>query len=246
MTEVLEIIRQRHSTRGAFDLTRPIEKTQLHQILEAARWAPTDHNMQNFEILIVDDKEKLVAVGQIPAELSEDFLRENYAQLSFSKEELLIKKRGMLASEFPPAWIDPEAWNPTSDYTSQLSFLARSVGETPLLLIVLYDATKRAPASEGDVLGHMSLGCVLENMWLASESLGVGFHVLTVFSNGRVQEQVKRLLHVPPQMKIAFACALGYPANSSDESLRVRRNLEDFIHHNQFGRKDLLWEPSRP
>ena len=29
---------------------------------------------------------------------------------------------------------------------------------------------KRAPASEGDALGIMSLGCVMQNMWLMAES----------------------------------------------------------------------------
>jgi hypothetical protein len=32
------------------------------------------------------------------------------------------------------------------------------------LLVILFDPSKRAPASEGDVLGMMSLGCVMENM----------------------------------------------------------------------------------
>lgn len=75
---------------------------------------------------------------------------------------------------FPPAWTNPEAWSSDSDYTSQLTFLGRSVGETQLLLIVLYDCNRRVPGSEGDFLGHMSLGCVMENMWLMSQSLGVG------------------------------------------------------------------------
>jgi hypothetical protein len=60
--------------------------------------------MQNFEFVIVDDKMQLEALGKIPAEMSEDFLRENYAQLSFSEAELSIEKTGMLASTFPRAW----------------------------------------------------------------------------------------------------------------------------------------------
>ena len=241
MADILKIIRERHSTREPFDPGRPVKKQDLKLILEAARWAPTPNNMQNFAILLVDEKDRLDAIAKIPAEMSEAFLRENYEQLSFSKEELQIKKTGMLAEMFPPAWINPEAWNPESDYTSQLTFLGRSVGETQLLLIVLYDCRRRAPGCEGDFLGHMSLGCVLENMWLMSQSLGLGFHVLTVFSDGQVEKKVRNILRIPQNMKIAFACALGYPAVASDTSLRVRRDLEDFVHHNQFDHKDLLW-----
>ena len=241
MTDILKTIRERHSTREPFDPGRPVKKQDLKLILEAARWAPTPNNMQNFEILLVDAKERLDAIAKIPAEMSEAFLRENYDQLSFSKEELQIKKTGMLAESFPPAWTTPEAWRPDSDYTSQLTFLGRSVGETQLLLIGLYDSRKRAPGSNGDFLGHMGLGCVMENMWLMSQSLGIGFHVLTVFSDGNVEKKVRGLLHIPQHMKIAFACALGYPTLASDSSTRVRRDLENFVHHNQFDHKDLLW-----
>ena len=56
------------------------------------------------------------------------------------------------------------------------------------MFVVVYNPRKRAPASEGDVLGMMSLGCVMENM-------------------------------------------------SSVKYLRVRREAEDFTHHNRFGNK---------
>ncbi|MGC9200141.1 MAG: nitroreductase family protein [Acidobacteriaceae bacterium] len=241
MPGILKLIRDRHSTRGSFDTSRPVTREQLKQVLEAARWAPTPNNMQNFEIVVVDEKEQIEAIGKIPAEMTEAFLRENYAQLSFTEEELLVKKSGMLASAFPAAWTDPEAWNPESDYRYQMTFLGRAVEETSLLLVVLYDGSKRAPGSERDVLGQIGLGCVLENMWLMSESLGIGFHVLTVFGDGRVEKEVKKVLHVPEPMKVAYACSLGHRATPQPDYPRVRRELESFIHHNRFGRKDIAW-----
>jgi nitroreductase len=243
MPAIAELIRDRHSTRGAFDCSRPIDKPQLKAILEAARWAPTPTNMQNFAIVIVDAAEQLEAIGKIPAQMSERFLRENYEQLSFSEAELSIRKTGMLASAFPKQWTDPEAWNPGADARCQLTFLGRSVLETPLLLVVLYDGNEHAPGSEGDSLGLMGLGCVMENMWLMAEELGIGMHVLTVFSDSAVEKEVVKTLHIPPPMKIAFACALGYAAEPSSRYVRVRRDLEEFVHHNRFGHKDILWKP---
>ena len=243
MSGIAEIIRNRHSTRGAFDCSRPITKPQLKAILEAAQWAPTPTNMQNFEIVIVDEPEQLQAIGEIPAQMSERFLRENYEQLSFSEAELSIKKEGMLASAFPKQWTDPESWNPEADARSQLTFLGRSVLETPLLLVVIYDGNEHAPGSDGDPLGLIGLGCVMENMWLMAEELGIGMHVLTVFSDSAVEKQVMTTLHIPPPMKIAFACALGHASEPSHRYVRVRRDLEDFVHHNRFGHKDILWKP---
>ncbi len=90
MTNILKTIRERHSTREPFDPSRSVEKEDLKLILEAARWAPT---MQNFEILLVDAKERLDAIARIPGRNVRGLLPENYQQLSFSKEELHIKRR---------------------------------------------------------------------------------------------------------------------------------------------------------
>jgi len=108
-----------------------------------------------------------------------------------------------------------------------------------VMLIVVYDTRKRAPASEGDFLGIMSLGCVMENMWLMSNSLGIGFHLMSALSGDPVEKEVKGILNIPEYLKIAFTCRLGYPLSSTSKYLRVRRNIEDFTHYNKFGNKEV-------
>jgi nitroreductase len=238
---LLALIRRRHSSRGAFNPERKISDATLAKVLEAARWAPTPNNMQNFEIIVVDDARTLASIEQLPAEMSEAYLKENYALLSTSEDELRARKIGTMASLYPRAWVDPEAWNPESVYRSQLTYLGKSFLQPSLLLVVLYDAGTRAPGSEGDTLGLMGLGCVMENMWLMAESLALGMHVLTVFSDSRVETEVARILKIAPPMKIAFACGLGYPIEPVVEGVRVRRDLRDFVHHNTFGGKDMGW-----
>jgi nitroreductase len=77
IADILKTIQERHTTREPFDRDRPVTREDLKLILEAARWAPTANNMQNFEILLVDAKDRLEAIAKIPAEMSEAFLREN-------------------------------------------------------------------------------------------------------------------------------------------------------------------------
>jgi nitroreductase len=235
MDKLLELIERRHSARIPFDRERPIPWEDLGQILEAARWAPTAHNMQNFEIVVVDDPHLLEQIGSIQSPLSEAFLRENYQQLSFSEEELRRKKVGILGSMFPPSWRDPARFAEVA-HESEPTPLRQSLQGCPLLLIVLYDASKRAPASEGDVLGIMSLGCLMENMWLMAQALGIGLQILSVFSASAVEEEIKRLLAIPPSLKIAFAARLGYPLAQPTYYLRVRRAVEDFTHRNRYGK----------
>jgi len=144
-----EIIRNRHSERGPYDASQAVEAADLDAILEAGRWAPTAHNMQNYEIVVIDDPSTLAAVGRLQPGGSGDFLKENYAQLSFSEEELIRKGTGLLATMFPPSWRTPDAEPDTSGEPATLEATMRSC---PVVLIVLYDPRRRAPASEGDVL----------------------------------------------------------------------------------------------
>jgi nitroreductase len=231
--DILKTIQERLSARVPFDRERPVPAEQLKQILEAARWTPTAHNMQNFEVVVVDDKKLLDAIANIRGETSEAFVRENYEQLSFSEDELRRKKVGLLGLMFPPSWRTPGV-KPTVDEAHAHSILGEPIRSSAALLVVLYDPRRRAPASEGDVLGMMSLGCLMQNMWLVASSLGIGFQIQSTLSGSHVEAEVKKLLGVPEPLKIGFACRIGYPLKDA-KYLRVRRDIDDFVHRNHYG-----------
>ena len=235
--EIQRIIQERQSARVPFDPDQKISKQNLEQILDAARWSPTAHNMQNFDVVVVDDSEVLGIIGKIKFRISEIFLRENYEALSFSKEELLKKKTGILGAMFPPAWIDPSKMVEAARECAPMH-LTQSIRGSPCLLIVVYDPRKRAPASEGDVLGFISLGCVMENMWLMAQSLGISLQILSSFATTPVEKELKKILGIPEALKIAYSCRLGYPTGAA-KYLRVRRDIDNFAHHNKFGNKEL-------
>ncbi len=202
--------------------------------------------MQNFKILVINDKELLEKIGNIKSQISEEFIRENYQQLSFSEEELLQKKVGILGAMFPPSWRDPAKLD-EAIRESAPSFLKETIKDSPVVLIVIYDSRKRAPASEGDVLGIMNLGCIMENMWLMAQSLGVSFQIMSVFSSNcisanDVEKEIKRILNISKYMKIAFALRLGYPISAPAKYPRVRRDVEAFTNYNSFGKNGLKRE----
>ena len=105
-------------------------------------------------------------------------------------------------------------------------------------MIVIYDPGKRAPASEGNVPGMFSLGCVMENMWLMAQSPGIGLMIMSVFSGEHVEKELKRVLKIPECMRIAFAVRLGYPVADS-KCLRVRQDIDAFTHYNGYGKKGI-------
>ena len=60
---------------------------------------------------------------------------------------------------------------------------------------------------------------------------------MSVFAaEGDVEKQLKELLSIPDNQKIAFAIRLGYPVITTDY-LRVRRNVEEFAFLNGFKNK---------
>ena len=229
--DLLRLIKERKSSRGPFDEHRPLDPAVLRAILEAAAWAPTAHNMQNFEIVVVDDKSVLAKLGELESSVSPDFLRENYAQLSFSEEELKSRKTGILANQFPPAWLTEEARQ--GKWKAPVSKFGEQISRGPVLLLFLYDPARRAPASEGDFLGVMSLGFMLENVWLMAAAQGVGLHVVSAFGNEPISGQVKKLLNIPPALSITLGIRLGYPVGDEHRP-RVRRDVEDFVRFNHY------------
>jgi nitroreductase len=232
-SDVLDVIRQRHSARAPFDPTLAVTSAELDAIVEAAAWAPSAHNMQNFEIVVVDDPARLEAIGALTTRTSADFLRENFAQLSFSEEELRRKGVGVIATMFPPAWRTPGGNFEAVAANLPPAPLSHSLQGAPCLLLVLYDPCRRAPASQGDVLGLISLGCVMQSMWLAAQSFGLGFQVLSVFSSEPVERVMRAMIGFPPHLKIAYACRLGHPLQAS-AYLRVRRDPSRFVHRNDY------------
>lgn len=147
-------------------------------------------------------------------EISETFIRDNYEQLSFSEYELRHRKVGILGTMFPLTWRSPRL-NAETSAGPERALLSDRMQTTAALLLVLYDPRRRAPDSEGDFLGIMSLGCVLENMWLVAASLEIGFQAISTFTNSSVEHAVKSVLSIPPQLRIAFGVRLGVSARSA-------------------------------
>ena len=231
--EFLRLVKARRTTRVRFDESRPVEPEALRLILEAAAWAPTAHNMQNFEIIAVDDPEILRRLSELEYSPSPAFVMENYSQLSFTDEEWKKKGTGFPAGWFPAPWLSPEAR--AGSLIQPPTKLGGAVRRGPLLLLILYDPARRAPDSEGDFLGVMSLGFMLENMWLAAAAQGLGFQIISAMGNDPMAGQIKDMLGAPPELRLVFGCRLGYPGQTEGGARRVCRDVEDMVSFNRYG-----------
>jgi nitroreductase len=73
----------------------------------------------------------------------------------------------------------------------------------------------------------------MENMWLMANSLGIGVHIVSSLAGKKVAAEIAKLLNVPDEFHLAFSMRLGYPVTPV-HYLRVRRDKDDFAHHNGF------------
>ena len=82
-----DVIKSRRSCRVFSD--QPVEREKLERITEAATWAPSGKNRQNYRIFVVTGKKKdeLVAVADRSFPLIESSLREMYEEkiVSFTR-----------------------------------------------------------------------------------------------------------------------------------------------------------------
>ena len=104
--------------------------------------------------------------------------------------------------------------------------------------MVLYDPRKKAPALAVDVYGFISLGCLMENIWLTAQALGISMQILSLSATVSVEKELKLLLDIPDPLKIAYTIRLGYPLTPA-KSLRVRRDIDEFTHHNSYMKKGI-------
>lgn len=233
--DILSLIHERKSVKTRFDPQRPIARGDVSRILEAGRWAPTAHNMQNYEFVVVDDRRLIEEIANIDYRISDAFIKENYANLSLSVEEWQQKKVGILGTSFPPAMREPGANVDEATRRELLSRMKAVIAATAVMMIMVYDPQRRAPASEGDFLGIISLGCVVENMWLMANALDIDFHVVSLLGTEPADEEVRRILRIPDFFKVVFGMRLGHAVSSPEKRVTVRRNIEDFTHCNRFG-----------
>ncbi|MEP6860367.1 MAG: nitroreductase family protein [Deltaproteobacteria bacterium] len=225
------LIWSRHSSRTPFDPTWHVTPRELALLVEAARWAPSPHNMQNFQLVVVESPAVLAELGTIRAPMSPLFLAESSCQLAPTPEELERRQTGILATSIPPGGRD----QPAPGSAENPRVLGELISGAPMLIVVVFDPTVHAPASEHDVLGMMGLGCMLENMWLIAQALHLDFQVVSSFAAPEIERDVEHVLAITAPWRIAYALRIGH-AIAPQITPRIRRDVVRFVHRDHFAK----------
>ena len=205
MSNVIENIKQRRSIRKYAPTQVP--KEILHDVLEAAQWAPSAHNAQpcRFIILTQKNSKKNLAVAMAKAR-TEDLIRDNVPL------ELIQRINKASVERFTNAPV--------------LVIACITMAE-----MMKYPDEQRQK-NERD-LAIQSLGAAMENMLLAahSEGLGACWFCASIFC----KDTVRRVLRIPEDVEPQALVAMGYP--SEKPSVPLRKPFQDIFYYDSWRHK---------
>jgi len=199
--QLMEVIRQRRSVRQFSE--RAIERDDLVRLLEAARWAPSNHNRQPWRFLAIQDKKHL----QQLAEAVRQGLTEKLKSLPESAASY-TGEFGHYATFFEQAPMLLLVLH------KQRVCVAR-----PLLA-----GLRNPELVSGEAL---SAAMAVQNLLLAAQTLGLGTCMLT--GPLLVEDALIGALNLPAGYEFTCLVALGYPAESP--AAPRRKSVEQILEY---------------
>jgi len=251
--ELMEAIKGRSMYRGAFQ-ERRVEELILRQILEAAIWAPSGHNSQPWEVIVLDDPHIIERIAVLSGEAFDEFLKKskdlkawvrNWMRwLRWSQEDLDEAGDGIYLSRMSEtAWKQMSTLESLEDLRAKLKEIF-PVGLKPSKLITralciiytLLDTRKNIPDSSRGLMSLTSAGAAIQNMRLAAHALGLAAHELSpLYDLRETRKGVGKLLKIPNHFRIVSAMRVGYPDGPvTHVRTHVRKPLEKLVHRNRF------------
>ena len=184
--QLLELIRSRRSIRRFSD--RAVSREDIGRLLEAARWAPSNHNRQPWRFLVIEDKQQI------------NHLAETVRQSLSEKLKSLPETAAAYASEFKHY----------ATFFSNAPVLLVVLHKQPVSVSApLLAGLKNPDLVSGEPL---SVAMAVQNLLLAAQSLGLGTCVLT--GPLLAQDALAGELDLPAGHDLTCLVALGHPAES--------------------------------
>ena len=250
--DILQVVKEREMYRGLFQ-DRRIDRKTILQIVEAARWAPSGHNSQPWEFIIVDDKKIMSELVSIAIEDSSGDLKtrqdlREWVQIwwrwfRWSDEDLENAGDGIY-----PRKMSRDVWEEMTKTVSikelrgkLLEMLSPTRGtakiaQSPCLIIVLLNMDRKIPDFSRSIMELTSMGAAVHNLRLAAYSLGLATHELSLLCDlPQTRQKSMERLGIPNQYRIVSTMRVGYPGTpSTGVRTHVRRPVEKLVHWNLF------------
>lgn len=221
-----DAIRKRHTTNGAF-ADRSVAPEHLRTLLEMAARAPSHFNAQPWRFIVVEDEARRAAIGEIAG----DSMRELMAQgrfiqqyrrfFRFSEAETSKSNDGIHFDTVPAVlrpfakYVFTERGNTILNSFQVPRVLGNDarklVASSPLLLGIALDRSLYQPTELSGVYTSISLGAVVQTIWLTATAQGMGMQFVSTPQEIPSQwARISDLLAVPAEYELILLLRLGY------------------------------------
>ncbi|MCX6873344.1 MAG: nitroreductase family protein [Verrucomicrobia bacterium] len=201
--QLLELLQTRRSIRRFED--RAVSREDLHRLLEAACWAPSNHNRQPWKFIVIEDRARI-------QELAERVRHGMESKLKSLPEVAAVHAAGLIQY---------------GTFFAAAPVLIVAMHKRPISAAApLWDGLRQPELVSGEPL---SVAMAMQNILLAAHALGLGACVMTA---PLLAANLTDELQVPPGCGITGLIAVGYPAGSAQTPRRkTLAHIAEFDPH---------------
>ena len=180
--ELLELMQTRRSIRRFAE--RAVSREDLDRMLEAARWAPSNHNRQPWKFIVLKDPHGIL-------ELAEQVRHGMEKKVKSLPEVAAVNAAGLVQY---------------GTFFSAAPVVIVALHKLPIAAAaLLWDGSRNPELVSGEPL---SVAMAIQNLLLAAHALGLGACVMTA---PLLADDLTYILRVPPGFAITGLIAVGYP-----------------------------------
>ena len=224
--DILEAIRSRRTANGAFE-DRPLAAADVRTILEMAACAPSHFNSQPWRFVVIQDDATRHKIAAIAGESMQKLMAggrfwQRYRKyFRFSKKDMDEKGDGILIDTMP-AILKPFAKYIFTERGGEVmarfqvprvlgNDARKLVAGSPLILGITLDSSEYKSDDLSGMYSVISLGAVMQTIWLTATSLGIGMQFISTPMEVEGQwERIGQLLGIPSEHKLMVLYRLGY------------------------------------
>lgn len=195
--QVIELIHSRRTKRLFKD--KPIEKDVIEKVLEAARFAPSGHNEQSTEFIVIQGKESVHEIGVLTARGIGRMVRPFRYSIGAFIMRFFLGRRGAKYV----AKLAPEVEGLVDMFNNGKDWIMR---EAPLLILFCADSAAGSYMS-------INANLAVQNATLVAETLGLGsmYAGFVMMANNYGGGHISKYVSLPDTHKIYGALIMGYP-----------------------------------
>lgn len=193
--QVLELVRSRRSKRRFKDET--VEREAIEKVLEAARFAPSGHNAQPVEFIVIQNKQRLKTIGTMTVEALKKMMKPFKSPVGRAVMRFVVDRRVVkMLSKFAPE----------IDGVAELFYGGTDIilNDAPVLILFTADSAGISP--------EVDVNLALQNATLAAEAAGLGcFYSGFVLAACSRDKSIPAFVSLPETHKVYGALAMGHP-----------------------------------